>query len=652
VRVRDAEGFRGWRRYVGAVASSADASAVWWGIEWDDPTRGKHDGSVVSSSGERVRHFSCAPGCGSFVKPGKVASGSTLRAAMAERYGSGGAVSAEEARAASAGSDMFVHTLRGSVLPVEFVGADKIMAQQSSSRIDKVGVARGGGYGHCAPFVTAPVAHTDVGRVGLPPAPSWHPQKPHPGGRCSPQVSLDGSNVALAGPEGEALLACPNVVELNVQNTLVCDWEEVAAIVQQLPELRLLQLSDNRLAPLVRQPSGAPFSRLHVLVLSRTGVPWTSVCALARGMPALQELHLAGNALTALVGGGREGAAAEDGDFVAGLDSLKLLNLSDNAVAGWAEVWRLSRLPALETLMLAGNPVPAVSYHGNSGGAAPAGGAAAPFKALRSLSLSSCGVCAWASVDALNDFPSLTGIRLQHNPITDALSSSRARQIVIARVAKLLSLNGSEVRPREREDAEKDYLRRCFAALGVVSAAALPPPGGEAHSALLAEHPRFEELLAQHDAPAVASGVASGERTVGSDSITVTCRSNASVSCTAPALSRKVPVTMTVGALKLLLARKFNVEAPQQALFWREGGLSHAGVSHPEALDDDARTLGFYGVPEGAEILLEDVKENLSTTKSADREREQLAAAERDRQRQEKEIAAARASLGGAGAAR
>ena len=34
-------------------------------------------------------------------------------------------------------------------------------------------------------------------------------------------------------------------------------------------------------------------------------------------------------------------------------------------------------------------------------------------------------------------------------------------QVIIARVAQLRTLNGSVVRPREREDAEKAYLRTC-----------------------------------------------------------------------------------------------------------------------------------------------------------------------------------------------
>lgn len=38
-------------KYVGPVSGKA---GIWYGIEWDDPTRGKGDGSV-----DGVRYFTC-----------------------------------------------------------------------------------------------------------------------------------------------------------------------------------------------------------------------------------------------------------------------------------------------------------------------------------------------------------------------------------------------------------------------------------------------------------------------------------------------------------------------------------------------------------------------------------------------------------------
>ncbi|ETL46465.1 hypothetical protein L916_03649, partial [Phytophthora nicotianae] len=53
-RVDDGSGSLGTIRYIGPVATAKDASALYYGIEWDDWGRGKNDGSVELPSGERV----------------------------------------------------------------------------------------------------------------------------------------------------------------------------------------------------------------------------------------------------------------------------------------------------------------------------------------------------------------------------------------------------------------------------------------------------------------------------------------------------------------------------------------------------------------------------------------------------------------------
>lgn len=56
-------------RYHGPVA---DTSGLWLGVEWDDPTRGKHAGSHASR-----HYFTClhpsSPTCASFVRPARKA---------------------------------------------------------------------------------------------------------------------------------------------------------------------------------------------------------------------------------------------------------------------------------------------------------------------------------------------------------------------------------------------------------------------------------------------------------------------------------------------------------------------------------------------------------------------------------------------------
>ncbi|KAG7217941.1 hypothetical protein INR49_020763 [Caranx melampygus] len=66
-------------RYVGPVPPTA---GLWLGVEWDDPTRGKHDGSH-----DGVQYFSCRHSTGgSFLRPGKVSFGVDYLAAVRRVY--------------------------------------------------------------------------------------------------------------------------------------------------------------------------------------------------------------------------------------------------------------------------------------------------------------------------------------------------------------------------------------------------------------------------------------------------------------------------------------------------------------------------------------------------------------------------------------
>jgi Leucine-rich repeat (LRR) protein len=246
--------------------------------------------------------------------------------------------------------------------------------------------------------------------------------------------------------------------------------------------------------------------------------------------------------------------AGPDAAFVpAGLfPRLRVLNLSDNEVAEWGQVHALSRLPALAVLQLSNNALESVWTDTSAPAAYTAAGAtldasAAPadasgtasasvdtpayFPALEQLSLSGNALADLASLDALDGLRRLSSLRLTNNDIAaaaarsntfiaggrgagaaaagaaaaapTAIGPSEARQVIGARLPKLLSLNNSEVRPREREDAEKAYTRR----VGQAFAAFL---GKEAITDVFPPQYVPQERVLRYiaDAAAVASGAA------------------------------------------------------------------------------------------------------------------------------------------------
>ena len=343
-RVADAKSSaHGTVRYVGTVPTSKKAEAVYVGVEWDSDKRGKHDGSVTTEDGAKHQLFTCRAGCGSFVKPGKICAGTSLLEATKERYDPSANLGMEEDKVLST-----VENARtGEEVPVMLVGLRHINEKR------KMGVIS--------------------------------------------NVCFTGAPIATVGPAGQFAKACPKVESMALVNTLLDDWEEVGRICGDIPKLRSLDLSSNRLVPFplplaaasalrgVGGPCasvGSSFASLVSLTLNRmlggagprgTGaLSWAHVEALASIAPSLKELSLVDNGISSLAGreaGGEAGGEAGEGEgeepaAIEGFANLTTLILSINLISDWGEVWRFRRLPKLEQLHVNGNRLRSVRWWG------------------------------------------------------------------------------------------------------------------------------------------------------------------------------------------------------------------------------------------------------------------------------------------------
>merc|ERR1712048_174121 len=114
------------------------------------------------------------------------------------------------------------------------------------------------------------------------------------------------------------------------------------------------------------------------------------------------------------------------------------------------------------------------------------------FPALRSLSLAKNRIDNWAAIDTLNSFPCLQSANLDGNPIViNGLGPRQARQLVIARVGNLRVLNNSEIRPAERRDAERAYVKMVLIEEGKAWTAL----DQEARAIILRKHPRTDTIV-------------------------------------------------------------------------------------------------------------------------------------------------------------
>nr|XP_058944024.1 tubulin-specific chaperone E-like [Pocillopora verrucosa] len=519
------EGFRGVIKYVGEVPPT---SGEWYGIEWDDPDRGKHDGTH-----EGVKYFECRhPKSGSFVRPKKVDFGISIIDALKEQYGLGGDGINPE--------DMYVISGKNKKKPVEMVGADSIQEKQSNYKELTV-------------------------------------------------VSLRGMEVSGPDKESEFYTIAPLVSEFDLSGTLISSWSDVALITKNLHQLQTIHLNENFLKlpqnPEQLMPS---FSTVLVMFLNRMKLQWNEVEVIVSMMPSLKELHACHNCLNNL----RE----KDGQLtqLQALQNIELLNLEGNKLSDWKTILRLGHLSRLKCLILNDNGIKSVEL-GNKIQDRTDG--VPLFSSLESLSLSNNIITELQSINELNHLPSLNGLRFKGNPLFQDETTFESRQELLARVPSLTSLNGSPVNSKEREIAERAYLKKY--ATSWVNAGGMPGKGEKSvlKPEFIEAHPRYEELVKVHGVPSEAERNHSSSKTLKDSliSVTITCPD-------APdkkSVTKKLPGTMTIGKVKGLLYRLFKVDSSDQKLSSVDSKLGRE-----VDLDDDLRQLTFYSVQSGDTIYL------------------------------------------------
>ncbi|KAG2428537.1 hypothetical protein HYH02_014341 [Chlamydomonas schloesseri] len=635
-------------RYVGPVAGQ---EGTWVGVEWDDVSRGKHDGSTGG-----VRYFDCKNSCptaGSFVRIERVNFGISVLEALRARYNNETAEYGAEVNE----DELYVHTSRKRRVKVQLVGEEKI--SQKQRQIHTLESAR-----------------------------------------------LVGLDISAVGDGAELAAAVPALTELDVTANLVASWSFAEQLATALPRLSVLNLSENKLAMPGAGAAVAALPGLRALVLNDCGVTWQEVLRLAPCLPSLEELHLCGNPIPALAAPaaaagsaagaeqGEEGEAASSGrgggeaeaDVEAGAQrlaalfpNLQVLTLEEVGLGGWSSLALLGRLPRLGRLHLAGNTgITAVAYlagpppaaaaaataaaagaeaaaaaapsgseaagkaeteergqaaaaeaEASSSGQGGAGGAGAqtpspPFAALAALYLGGCGIADWASVNELDRFPALKELRLSGNPVLQT-SKTGGRFEVIGRVSGIASLNGAEVRPRERRDSELRYLQHIAAEMEAAA-------GDDARrAAVRSAHPRLRHLMETHGAvlATAARGAAAGGGSLAASTVEL------KLTCVAAAAHAKMgtqvkrlPRSTTVSALRLLCEKLFKVKADCMALFLRSPGdpiPEDIGGGAAGGGQQDDRPLSFFGVQDGTEVLVDEI--DLEALKKADEDARAAASA-------------------------
>uniref|UniRef100_UPI0037E999F5 tubulin-specific chaperone E n=1 Tax=Semicossyphus pulcher TaxID=241346 RepID=UPI0037E999F5 len=317
------EGERATVQYVGLVPPTA---GLWLGVEWDNPERGKHDGSH-----EGVQYFTCRhPKGGSFVRPGKVSFGVDYLSAVEQQY---------------------IYDTEKNYM--EWEGRSKKLSFEILTSVLLCGCeVNGPGPDGEIRNTTPLVRWLDLSKTLV---------------SCWEDVSaitrqlnqLEGLQLStnrLRLPS-EPSAHCEAFCRLKTLALNSCDltWPQILECAPMWPQLEVLSAEENNITELQR-PEGV-LQSLKTLSLCGNPLHQDSVLSVA-ALPRLEELNLSKTGLSDL----RFDDAAP-GSLTAMFPALKNLYLDHNNITEWRVVDELGKLPSLVKFSCLGNQL--VSDDGN-----------------------------------------------------------------------------------------------------------------------------------------------------------------------------------------------------------------------------------------------------------------------------------------------
>ncbi|RCI15368.1 hypothetical protein L249_6757 [Ophiocordyceps polyrhachis-furcata BCC 54312] len=394
-------------RYAGAVA---ETQGSWLGVEWDDGTRGKHDGC---HRGER--YFTSAdesPGHASKAYRHLPPQPPSFLSALREKYAPEKATKNEY--------DVPGIVISGGKVAVE-VGFDRV--RQRLARLQDLKV-----------------------------------------------VILDGMRIASAALPGEGRVVdvCPAIVQLDLSRNLFESLGPVVDVCAHLTALRRLSLNGNRFHNVVRdedldrQPTAFP--AVDELDLGETLLGWEELCRIASRCPSLTTLAVGTNQLSSL-------PPVCYGSLAS---TLTTINLEYNDFRSVSDLASLTSLVALRNLHLKGNSISNMVASGVAVPTFPPSlqyldvsynhirdwsfvdALAIRFPGLTGLRITHNPVYDLGDADA------------------KAPSAEESHMLTIGRLAGLKSLNFTQFGTEDRKNAEIFYLSRIAKQLAAVPESAGP----------------------------------------------------------------------------------------------------------------------------------------------------------------------------------
>lgn len=566
---------------------SQDPNQVWLGIQWDNPTRGRHNGTV-----QGIQYFISDNGdtAGSLLKVDKANFGITIYDGILLRYFPNPV--SHETQQAQSTQPASTDNTAGTAAPV-----GETEKAEEGSFVNEKGVKVE--FDTEAYFETVRKFKKKVEFLGFDKI--W---KKINDLKNLKELSLPDCKISDIGPDGSLQKLLPSVKNLSLEANLLYDWNQVFLIGRELKHLEQLAISSHVLPPVetdvrdlkriyvnsndtfIHEPPINVFTNLQTIIMISMGLTWKSLNNLLPMLLHIENLVVCKNQLNDF-----ENLTYNGSDF----KKLKFLNLECNGFKTFEGASVFKNAPLLEKLTLSQNNLKEL-------------GPVTGFENLVSLTMEECDISDFYIFSQMNRFPKLETIRITKNPISTKYNPLHIRQRAIAEIRNLKFINGSELKKYERKDCEIYYLRNTFQEYFEKSGQnAYEYDYNQFLAYCTSEHPRIQELIQMYGNPYDDS--LKGEKKQADPSVANRAANFVNVKLNAftgpglgkPAVTKKLTANTTITNLKAMLAKQFGIPATKQKVYYK------ADRDDPfTALDEDLKDLAYYGVRNEGEIWVGD----------------------------------------------
>lgn len=306
------QSFYGTIKYIGPLLHTESPSdEIWLGIEWDDPTRGKHNGIVNETEYFKTKNETG----GSLIKKEKVNFGLNVLKAILSKYfreDPEELYKQMEEMINNQENQMAIEENKENIEAITKQEAKQVLIEKNSTN-EKVREVPTVEYDDEAYFETIKKHKKKVEFVGFDKI--W---KKINNLHEIQELSLPSLYISDIGPSGFLRRLTPNLKVLSLEKNLIFSWDQIFQIGHELPNLESLSISENKLNELendvlykenirvlsaqtpnilINSKPVEAFKNLKTLILLDMGLNWKELNKVKAAFDKVEELILCRNEL-------------------------------------------------------------------------------------------------------------------------------------------------------------------------------------------------------------------------------------------------------------------------------------------------------------------------------------------------------------------